>query len=277
MLERVEFRNSRGQVLSLPMFDIESGYSVRDVDGLDPVSAVIVSSGFANKDGEEFQSAKRVKRNILPKLGLEPDYAVETVAQLRNNLYKWFMPKAAVAMKFFSDDGTPTVDISGRVEDMDAPRFGPNSKKADISIICFDPDFVVPTMQTFNGNTTSGSTESPLNYTGSVDSGFVFKLLINRTITDFVLYQRLADNTVNTMDFSSPFNLINGDVLEISTVPGSKGAWLTRAGNRTSILYAVDPSAAWPKLDPGVNNIRVLTAGAAIPYTIDYYIRLGAL
>lgn len=277
MLERLEILNSRAAVLSLPMFDSLSGYEVRDIDGLDPVAAVLVSSSFANKDGEEFQSAKRVKRNILPKLGIAPDYTSESVAQLRNNLYNWFMPKSWVKLSFFSDDDFPTVEIEGRVETMEAPRFGANSKKADISIVCFDPDFIVPTPVTFEGDTTSGTTESELTYSGSVDTGFVFRLFVDRTINEFTIYQRLADNTINTMDFESPIDLVAGDVLEISTVAGSKGAWYTRSGVKSSILYAISPTSAWPRLDPGVNNIRVYAAGAAIPYSLEYRVRYGGL
>lgn len=275
MLVRAEARTDRGALLSLIIGDFSNGYEVRDIGGLDPVSAVLVSSSFANQDGETYQSARRDKRNIILDLGIHANHVDLSVTELRKTLYEFFMPKNKVNFRFISDD-LPTVEISGRVETMDSPRFT-KDPKANISVVCFDPDFLVLTPVVVPGNTTSGTTEMEIDYEGTVETGALVKININRTVSDFTIFQRLADNSVRTLEFESPTPMVAGDVLEISTTPGSKGAWLTRAGVRTSVLYAIAPSSAWISLDPGVNNFRIFTAGAAIPYTIEYTIRLGGL
>lgn len=276
MLSNVEVRTPRGLLLSLPLFDASDGYEVRDISGLDPVTAIMVSSSFTNMEGEDFQSVRRDKRNIIFDLGLRPDYSTKSTSDLRNDLYNFFMPKSQVDLRFFSDDGVPTVDISGRVETMDSPRFVKNPY-AKISVICFNPDFYVPTLVVFEGDTVSDTTEAEITYVGTVNTGFIFKLFVDRTIGEFTIYQRLADNTTMTMEIDMPDDMVDGDVLEISTIPGSKGAWLTHLGVESSVLYAISPTSAWPVLDPGVNNIRVSAVGAAIPYSIEYTVKLGAL
>jgi hypothetical protein len=65
--------------------------------------------------------------------------------------------------------------------------------------------------------------------------------------------------------------LINGDIVKISTVAGTKYARKTTAGSETSALYAVSPQSYWLKLQPGANTIRVYATGAAIPYTLTYF------
>src|SRR5687768_8673183 len=92
MLNKVEARTDLGAMLSLPFDDISSGYLVQSIEGLDPVPANIVSTSFARLDGEQYQSSRREKRNPILRLGLEPDYTTQTVRELRNNLYRWFMP-----------------------------------------------------------------------------------------------------------------------------------------------------------------------------------------
>ncbi len=117
MITLVEARNPQGDVLAFQIANPTNGYEVRDIDGLDPVEATIVSSSFANQDGEQFQTSRRAKRNIVLKLGYDPDYVTTTVRQLRKALYNFFMPKSDVSFRFYSDD-MPAVDIQGKIESM---------------------------------------------------------------------------------------------------------------------------------------------------------------
>lgn len=272
-LNKAEVRTDQGVLLSLPLDDISEGYLVQDIKGLDPVPANIVSSSFANQDGEQFQSARREKRNIIFQLGLEPDYTTQTVRELRNNLYKWFLPKKNANMRFFTDD-FPTVDISGRVESFDCPLFV-KDPVATVSLICFDPDFYEPVQVTVAGNTTAGTASGNIPYSGTVDTGIVFNMPINRSITGFTIYHQPDGEQVQTLQVTG--NFFSGDVVEISTVPGNKYAYLTRGGIISSILYTVSPYAVWTKLQPGDNALRVYVEGAAIPYTIQYTNKHGGL
>lgn len=273
MLSKVEARTEQGVMLSLTLQDISNGYSVQNIEGLDPVPANIVSSTFAGLDGEQYQSSRREKRNIILTLGLEPAYSSMSVRELRNRLYGFFMPKRASSLRFFVD-GAPTVDISGRVETFDCPMFV-KEPKATISIICFNPDFYNANVVEVAGETTSSSSNMTLNYLGSVDSGVSIEISINRAIEGFTIYHTPSGEQPRAMEVSGSF--LEGDVVRIVTSPGSKSATLTRGGVLSSILYAVSPYADWTRLQPGNNGFRIQLAGAAIPYVVRYTHKYGGL
>lgn len=273
MLTKLEVRNSAGDVLTLPLQDVSNGYSLEDIDGLDPVKATIVTSSFADSDGVEFETARRDSRNPVLKIGFVPDWVSNSPKTLRDNLYNWFMTKQQVELRFYEDTGL-VVSIVGRVESNDSPRFTADPD-ATISVICFNPDFTGMTNETIIGNSTADSTESSVTYVGTSETGFLFTLNVNRSISGFSLYQRGPDGVQYELDFSA--DLILGDVVQISTVQGNKFATLTRGGTQSSLLYGVSPSSPWITLAPGLNKLRVLIPGEPIPYIISYMDKYGAL
>jgi len=273
MLTDIQVRTGLGRLLSLSLDDIEEGYSVQEITGLDPVPATINSSGYATQDGEQYNSSKRGKRNIVLKLGLEPDYIGVTARKLRDRLYGFLMPKSEVTLRFISDE-EPTVEIVGRVESFDAPLFTAEPM-ATISVLCMLPDFIDKTPITFSGNSTADQTETILDYDGTVETGFVFRMRIDRALSQFSLKSRATDNVQRSMDFAA--TLQAGDVIEVSTVPGSKGVYLIRTDNRSSLLYALSPYSPWIELFPGPNYVRLSATGAALAYTIAYTNKYGGL
>lgn len=273
MIQKIDILAAQGGSLSLVPDDESSGLVVRDVGGTDPVKATIVSSSFAQQDGTQYQSSRRDSRNLTFKLGLDPDWVTETVRSLRTRVYSVFMTKSLVNMRFRMLDGLE-VTISGRVESCESSMFS-EDPEVDISIICDSPDFIDPNPVLVNGVTTSGSTSTNFPYVGSVETGVVFKLLVDRDIDAFTIYHIASDGTPQKMDFAA--DLIADDVLTISTVSGSKYATLSRLGTDSSILYAVDPTSSWFELTPGSNDIRVYATGDPVPYSIQYVNRYGGL
>lgn len=273
MITSVEIENSQGEVLTIDLEDPTNGFILQEIEGLDPVPATIVSSSFGDQDGEQYQSSYREKRNLIFKIGYEPDYAGTTVKSLRNHLYKFFMPKTPANFKFFSED-LPPVRISGYVEDMDAPLFT-KDPRAIISIICLLPDFYDPVALELSGATVETSVETPLEYAGSVETGIIFRLLVDRTLSDFTVHHRTPNNSLREMVFAYP--LLAGDVVEISSISGNKYATLTRSAETDSVLYGISPTSRWIELFPGTNQIRVSATGAAIPWEIEYTNKFGGL
>lgn len=273
MLAQVDARTPTGVTLELPLTDILNGYAVEDIDGLDPVPANVVSTSYVHMDGEQYQSSRREKRNIILKIGLEPDYVTQSVAQLRNALYVYFMPKKKVHLTFRDDTGLVT-DIDGVVESFDCPLFV-QEPIATISVICHLPDFVDLDTRRFNGNTVSTAEMSNLVYDGTVDTGITFTMTANRSMTGFSIIQQPFGETEQKLDFV--MDLLAGDIVVISTVPGNKFARLTRSGTEMSVLYGISPYSAWTTLQPGSNSIRVYATGAAVPYMIEYTDKYGGL
>lgn len=273
MLTKFDVRTAQGNQLTLELDDTSQGYKVQEIDGLDPVKATLVSSSFASTDGEQYQSGRRETRNIKIQLGLEPDPLTDSVRSLRKRLYGYFMPKSEVTFVFYMDDGL-AVNIVGRVESFETALFT-QEPAVDISIICYDPDFYDPVPVHISGSSTAGNVNSIVSYGGEVETGLVFNLNVNRTLTDFTIYHTLPSGELRQLDFSG--SLVSGDVLTISTVFGDKGATLTHLGSPKSVLYAISPQSRWIELAPGANLLRVYASGAGVPYTIDYTTRYGGL
>ena len=239
MLSQLEVLSDQGATLILPVGADSNGFYVRDIEGLDPVSASLSSSPFGQLDGEVEQGARLEKRNIILKVGLEPDYITRTISQMRRELYKYFMPMSNITLRFISDD-LETVTIRAKVEDMDAALFT-NDPEAVISLVCYKPDFLSLIEVTLPGVSTSAAVDTVLAYSGSNDTGFLFQLNVNRSITGFTINQTLPDSSQKSLQFQYP--LVAGDVLQLSTQAGSKFATLTRSSTIKSAIGGVSPQA----------------------------------
>lgn len=272
MVYKLEVLNSQGATLALPLGDYSNGYLVKPIDGLDPVDANIVSTSFANVDGEQHQTSRRESRHIIMKLGLKMGKA-GSVSTLRAQLMRYFMPKSRIRLSF-SREGESDVHIYAIVEKFNCPLFV-KEPEATINLTCHQPDFYDPVPYNVASNTTSGVDEVLVDYDGSVETGFEFKMTVNRAVPNFTIDLRSNEGTSNQLRFTEP--LASGDTLTISTVSGDKRATVTRAGSTSSILAGVAPDSSWLNLFPGPNYIRVSAAGAAIPYTITYTSKVGGL
>lgn len=273
MLTKVDITTPQGSLLSLPLDDDSSGFRVAEIEGLDPVKATLVSSSFAQVDGEQYQSSRRETRNLKLKIELDPDPLTDTVRSLRQKLYTYFMPKTEAVYIFYMEDGLQ-VNIGGRVESFETALFT-REPAVDISIICYDPDFIDPVSADILGMTTADVNPTNVDYEGTVETGVKFNLSVDRSVDQFTIYHTTPSGEIRTLEFSG--SLIAGDELHIITIPGEKDAYYFRSGVKTNILYGISPESSWIALEPGVNQLKVYAEGAGIPLTFEYYIRYGGL
>lgn len=273
MLTLVEVVNPQGTTLSLPLEDLGTGYLVKDIKGLDPVKATIASSSFAQLDGTQFQSSKRENRNIVLTLGYTSDLGGMSVRALRRALYPYFMPKSEVTLRFYEDD-ILFVEIKGRVEDMPAPLFV-KEPSVDVSIICFDPDFIAPEATVFEGvSTVASGSATTLIYDGSIETGIEFIFEPIDPTSGFVLTNTSAWGT-QRLNFIGFVNAT--ERLTISTVPGRKSVVIRKQGVDEPYLYGQDPISDWIKLYPGHNDLVLATTTPGQPYHLNYFTRHGGL
>jgi hypothetical protein len=273
MITKVDVTNGQGALLSLSLDDPSSGYLIEDISGLGPVKATIVTSSFAGVDGEPQQSTRRDGRDLTFKINFEPDYVTQTVWDLRQRLYGWFMTKAKVSLRFWMATGL-YVDVDGTVETFD-PEIFTDEPNATLTIRCPKPDFVDPNTVTFAGNTVATTVASTINYAGSTDTGILFTLNVDRALTEFSIFCTPSDGVTRKLTFIS--SLLAGDVVKIQTIRGSKFVTLTRGTVNSSMLYAISPDSEWIELMQGPNQFRVYAVGAAIPYTVSYTSKYGGL
>lgn len=272
MLKQVRVTNRRSMSLVFEMLENDSGFQIK-VDGMDPVKATLSSSSFAGLDGLQYQSARRDARNIKIKLDLEPDFVTDTYTTLRKKLYTYFMPKSQITLRFYDTSGLE-LDIVGIVEDHTAAMWE-EDPTVEISVMCFQPDLVDPRIFNLSASTTSGLTTQAIDYPGDIDVGAVLTLSANRTISSFSMYNNGEDGIAQQFDFTA--GLIAGDVLVVSSLRGNKGITLTRAGISSSYLYGHPSTSGWIYLTQGINQFRVYTTGAAVPYVLEYRSRYGGL
>lgn len=273
MFSKLVVANERGGELTLSLRDVSEGFIIEDITGLDPVKASIVSSGYAQIDGAQFQASRRDVRNIMLRLGLSPDYATDTVTSLRQRLYSFFMPKEKLRLQFFMDTGmTLTSEVT--VESFNTDHFT-KTPSATISMIDFNPDFYEDLMVVVPGMTSEdGATNMvEINYTGSTKTGFLFNLVPNHDIAAFTIYNTPSSDTTESLEFITPLTLSRE--IEMDTENGYKGAWLTDTWD--SVMYGVAPYAEWVNLYPGINQIRVLAEGVPMPWRISYRRKFGGL
>lgn len=272
MLIKMEALNSAGDLLTLVLDDASDGLVLKEVGGLGPVKATIVSSRFASLPGAQYHSSSRETRNVVISIELQPDYVSTSVQDLRMMLYDFFMPDDSVTLTFY-DSVRPTVKTSGSVETCEPTIFA-KEPSMTISVICFDPDLLPLDSETVSDVTVSDTSETTVPYDGNIKTGYELELDVDRDLAEFSVYTRAPDGTVQTMNFV--VDLVADDVVKIGTVQGNKYVTLTRASVTTSILYA-KTSPGWPKLAKGDNKIRVYAIGTAIPWTLTYLPRYGGL
>ena len=273
MLDKVTITNKQGDMLTVPFLDGAEGFFIQEVDGLDPVNAVLVSSSFAQVDGEQYQASRREARYLVFKMGVDVSQIYGSVTALRRKLMNYLMPKSEVNLRLFSDDH-PTVDIVGIVESFDWPLFV-QEPEVTLSIKCHNPDFLDLSSEVLYLQTDAAPVNTVVEYTGTVETGFKFEIDINRPVSEFTIHLRTATNMLSTLEFAEP--LIAGDHLYISTVTGAKEITLTRDGTTSSLMYGMSPYSNWVQIFPGKNYLSVVADGEPMNYLIQYVTRYGGL
>jgi hypothetical protein len=272
VLNKLDITNRRMMTLSLSMLENESGYQIADIEGLDPVKATLVSTSYAQQNGEQYQSSTRGVRDVKIKFELQPD-GVETFTTLRENLFVYLMTQQEVRLRFYKESGL-FVDLVGVVETHSSPSFK-EDPDVTVGIRCFQPDFLDPRVVIREGNSVDGVINTAITYPGNLEASTILRMYINRELEDFSVYNTPEDGILRQLDFSG--ELIAGDELIISSVRGNKGITLKRASVTSSYLWGRTPQSAWIELFEGINQFRVYASGDPIPYELEYVVRYGAI
>jgi hypothetical protein len=140
MLTNVKVLGSSTGTLSLALGGTnQTPIQILDISGLEPVKAEITTVP-SNNDGDLFQNARLGKRNIVLKLGLDPNWIDQTMSSLRRMLYDHFPPKTWRTLQFYMDD-MPTVEVGGYIESFEPNMFS-QEPEIQISVICPKPKFI---------------------------------------------------------------------------------------------------------------------------------------
>lgn len=244
---------------------------IRNIDGLDPVTASIGTAPYGSIDGEAYTGSSVLSRNLVLTLHPNPDWNAWSPEALRRILYSYFMPKQAVRLELQSDD-MEDVEITGVVESFTANAFS-NDPEYQASIICPDPYFQTVDAKILTGN----ANDAPLDidYLGSVPAGIQVKVEQTSGASPDNLTVRIGnqffkislDNIITTTKY-----------FLMSSFPQSKYVE-TVADVTKSLLSSVvtQEGSVWPMLLPGTNQFQVISDQGVQSWELTYYERFGGI
>jgi Phage tail protein len=287
--------------LTLNIGEPTDAIQVLDIDGLGPIKAAIVSSQYATAPGEALLGATLGKRNILFKLGLSPDWATQTMAELRQRLYSCFLPSYPVTLTFSSTHLPSDVRIEGVVEDL-IPDIFSKDPAITVSIICGRPDFVSVEETVVNGIVATAVGYSAIDamltdieYEGTAKTGGLLKVessVANVSYSDYLYVYFVSGGIYDDGSLKingKSFRLSDVDTidatyrLEVNSVPGQKSARKVKVSDQTytSLLKYVSNDTSfipdWPVLEPGHNRFGVRGTEAGQTWSLSYFARYGGL
>lgn len=250
---------------------------IRNIDGLDPVTASIGTTPYGSTDGEAYVGSSVLSRNLVITLHPNPDWDTWSPEALRRILYSYFMPKQAVRFEFYSDD-MPDLEITGVVESLTANMFT-NDPEVQVSVICPDPYFQTIDPIILNGNV--GDDPLDIEYGGNIPGGIQ------------VIIEQISGTNPNEVDIQigNPdltfFKVAQANVVtstkyfHMSSLPMSKYVETVNESNGviTSLLSNVvtKEGSEWPLLLPGTNQFQVLSDNGAQTWELAYFEKFGGL
>lgn len=282
MLTRMEVFSANPSAPELPLAGFlpsTDPIHIRNIDGLGPVKAEFTSTALATGRGEVHQGDSVGKRNIVLSLGLNPNWADQTMSSLRQLLYRYFMPQIWTKLRFFSDY-LPTVDIEGVVESVE-PNIFSQDPEMQVSILSHKPDFIGIDAVVYYGVVDNGTTELEIDYIGTVDTGF--ELRINKSFSNPEYTGPVTvvmKSPVEPQTFEVASAVVNATkYFKLSTIPNKKRVQNVSVvdASVTNLLGGLSDASVWPKIIPGKNIFSVAASENDQFWTMAYFNRFGGL
>lgn len=282
--------------LDIPVLapDPSNGVFVEKVDGLEPVNAEVTTNGYNLEDGEFYVGSRVPKRNIVLHLIMERNSNYLSVAEVRRNLYGYFMPKMNVLLQLNFDDRDP-VQIAGWVESFENDRWT-NDPNVAVSIICPKPNFKAIDQQSVDGESVVGTDPWPYEALNDGDRMVGFELWItNDSAVDFdgdIKIQRLIEGSTPGEWFSTQEMYLDGVSLPsgllryvyVNTKQGEKVIQLKQGDDViSSLMGKMTDGSSWPVLWNAMNRFRVITtdttgwAGEHLNFSLKYFYEYGGV
>ena len=268
---------------ALTFNELGGQYRIKEVEGLGPVTADVVTDTLALRDGALYNSAKLRTRqlNIGFVILTEPEAG-------RLKAYRVLAPRVPLEIRYKSD--TLDVFAIGYITSVPVQHFAMiNTLTA--SIICPDPYWSGMQQMVNEMGTVEpkfhfefySETGTPSLVFGSVDllatlyienpsgieTGLTIELYFRDATTSPTIYN------VDTQE-QIALNLTTqaGDLITITTYTGEKTATLTRAGVTTSIIDKVVQTSTWLQLGPtGSMFGKTYAGGSSGDFDVTFYHR----
>jgi Phage tail protein len=249
---------------------------IRNIDGLDPVKASVNTSPYGSVDGASHTGSSVLTRNIVLTVHPNPDWVAWSFESLRRLLYSYFMPKRATKLEFFSDDMIP-VEIAGIVEDVTVNQFSKDPELL-VSVICPDPYFIALEPTVITGQTVrSDGASIPIDYDGTIETGIHLRVSSVEAPDPTVIGIQIGQPPVTDLDVDAEVS--SASYFEMSSIAMRKFVQNVNIadGVITNRLSKVRPGSEWPILQPGVNEVMIITDQGTQDWELTYFERFGGL
>lgn len=287
MLKSVTVINQNGDSLVMDLYKPElSGFNVKSIDGLGPGKAALSQQSFGLFDGGVVTKARYDFRNIVLNLAFVNDNGL--IEDVRQKSYRYFPIKKQIRLKFETDNRTTYID--GFVESNEPVIFSKNSE-TKISVICPFPWFKNDSKDNFDfanddslfefpfsnesldhkliefANVNISNSLKVINYDGDVETGAIFKIIVNNpkaTGTVKII------NAYNSESFTVSLQKIKqilsldfsyNDEIIINTENGQREVLFNKQGTYYNVLSAIDINSNWLMLYPGSNRFTYFNSG----------------
>jgi hypothetical protein len=283
VITKVEVFSPQPDAPTLPLggdMPFDDPVFIRNIDGLGPVKADIARTPFASGRGALYQGSTTPDRNIVFTLGFNPDWeGLQTIASLRQILYRYFMPEQWCKLRFFSQE-LPDVDIEGYVESCEPNMFS-QDPEMQVSIICPKPDFIEVDATIYNGVVDDGTLELVFDYSGTIDTGYELRVDFTADNPDYngpitITHTAFQEDQMFKVD---PVQVDGLRYFKMSSVANAKRVQnVTKAdGTLTNLLAVMTGDSVWPVLKPGENVLKVAASENGQAWTMAYFNRYGGL
>lgn len=286
MIQKIVVRNPKNELLELDIRHPEkTGINVIDVTGITPTGAEIYSTPFGLLDGGIYNGSRVPSRNVVLTLGMfnekNEDGTLKSIEDARLKVYNFFRIKDWVNLVFHTSQRI--LQLTGYVESAETDIFS-NEETSTVSVLCIDPWFysasysqagfsgtralftfpfesklgsVIPNENLIFGSITV-DTRTDIIYEGDIKTGF--NMYITFSGSDFhniYFYNMETRERMNIytdqIETITGSPLGPGDELQISTISGSKNAYLMRNGIYKNVISAIDKDSDWIQLTKGKN------------------------
>jgi hypothetical protein len=290
MINAIRITNHLGENLTIELGSPEkSGFFILNIDGLGPAKNVINTTDALSLNGTTINSSRSSYRNIVLRIGFIEILGM-TIESLRQSTYRFFPSNKIIEVEVQTENRTGYIkclvesnepDIFSKMESTTISLLAPSSYFYDREIVDttftgFDNGFEFPfenpslTESLIEFGQVYIQTTKNLYYEGDDPTGVIIYAKILGPVTGFAVHNTSTNKSIllssDIIILLTGSGLIDGDLLVISTVKGSKSIYLYRAtGHVYNIINALNPNSLWIELERG-DNVFSYTANTGLNF-----------
>jgi hypothetical protein len=244
-----------------------NSYNVKGITGLD--ADEITPRYYGASGSTKFYNLSLGKKDIVFKIGLNPNFATETYSDLRDALYKMIASSRTGRVQVrFKNDTEVIAAVSGFISKFESPLFE-KTQEILITVSCDDPmlraitAISVPTLSLDPSNTVIWDEKS------TAPHGFAFELLFTSPVASLLIED--PDDETWSFEVVPSGGFLADDVLFFSSEYNDKYLHLLRGIDIIYLADVITSGSIWPIIFPGENTFTLNNPSVLTWNSVSYY------